>query len=99
MMARFPETDTVIAFTDLMAMGALSAAHRDGYAVPGDVRIVGNDGLSLGALTVPPLTTIDVIGSGLPGAITDLIERILDGTAEPSEHVTVSPRPLWRESA
>lgn len=99
LMAQFPETDTVIAFSDLMAMGALNAAHRDGYAVPGDVRIVGNDGLTLGGLTVPPLTTLNVIGSGLAEAITDLIEKILDGSAEPSERVTVTPRPLWRESA
>ena len=75
------------------------AAHADGLAVPGDVRIVGTDGLSLGSLTVPPLSSLDVIHCGLAEAVTDLIERVLDGTAEPSEHVTVTPLPLWRESA
>lgn len=99
LMAEFPETDTVIASTDLMAMGALSAAHQDGYAVPGGVRVVGNDGLTLGALTVPPLSTLDVIGSGLAPTIIDLIGRILDGTADESEHLKVTPHPLWRASA
>lgn len=99
LMREHPETDTVVAFTDLMAMGALSAAHADGLAVPGDVRIVGTDGLSLGSLTVPPLSSLDVIHCGLAEAVTDLIERVLDGTAGPSEHVTVTPLPLWRESA
>lgn len=93
LMREHPETDTVVAFTDLMAMGALSAAHADGLVVPGDVRIVGTDGLSLGSLTVPPLSSLDVIHCGLAEAVTDLIERVLDGTAEPSEHVTVTPLP------
>lgn len=99
LMAEFPQTDTVIASTDLMAMGALSAASQDGYSVPGDVRVVGNDGLSLGGLTLPPLSTLDVIGSGLAPTIVDLIERILDGTADDSEHLKVTPHPLWRVSA
>lgn len=94
-----PHVDTVIAFTDLMAMGALAAAHEDGYAVPGDLRIVGADGLSLGEVTVPPLTSLDVIGSGLADALVDLIQRVLDGSAGASEHVTVVPHPLWRVSA
>lgn len=99
LMAEHPEVDTVIAFSDLMAMGALSAANQDGYSVPDDLRIVGADGLSLGEVTVPPLSTIDVLGSGLAERLVEQIQRVLDGTAEPSEHSLVVPRPLWRVSA
>jgi LacI family transcriptional regulator len=99
LMTEFPETDTVIAFSDLMAMGALVAAHEDGVRVPEDVRIVGNDGLSLGAVTFPALSTLAILGSELATALTGLVERIFDGTAGPSEHLSVTPRPLWRASA
>ncbi|HMR47633.1 MAG TPA: LacI family DNA-binding transcriptional regulator [Arachnia sp.] len=97
--AEFPETDTVIAFSDLMAMGALVAAHEDGLRVPEDVRIVGVDGLSLGAVTFPALSTLAILGSELAEALIGLIDRIFDGTAGPSEHLSITPRPLWRGSA
>lgn len=99
LLAEHPEVDTVIAFSDLMAMGALSAANQDGFSVPGDKRIVGADGLSLGEVTVPPLSTIDVLGSGIAETLVELIQRILDGDAEPSEHQLVVPHPMWRISA
>lgn len=99
LLAEHPDVDTVIAFSDQMAMSALAAAHRDGHAVPGDLRIVGVDGLSLGEVTVPPLTSLDVIGSGLAETLVDLIRRVLDGTCGPSEQISVVPHPLWRVSA
>ena len=48
----------VFASNDDMAAGALLVAHRRGYAVPGDISIVGFDDISLAQRLWPPLTTV-----------------------------------------
>lgn len=98
LMDRFPETDTVIAFSDLMAMGALRAAHRRGIDVPGRVRLVGVDGLSLGAVTSPALTTLAILGTEFAEQVADVVERALGGPGT-TERRRMVPSILWRESA
>jgi DNA-binding LacI/PurR family transcriptional regulator len=48
----------VLASTDVLAIGALRAAHALGLRIPGDVSIVGFDDRPLAEYTTPPLTTV-----------------------------------------
>jgi LacI family transcriptional regulator len=48
----------VFVCNDLMAFGALAAAHEAGVAVPGELSIVGYDDIELAAYSAPPLTTV-----------------------------------------
>ena len=48
----------VFAANDILAIGALQAAHQAGYNVPQDLSIVGLDDIFATATTVPPLTTV-----------------------------------------
>ena len=48
----------ICASSDMVAMGVLRALHEHGLAVPGDVSVVGHDGITHAAYTVPPLTTL-----------------------------------------
>lgn len=98
LMDRFPQTQAVIAFSDLMAMGALRAAHARQLEVPGDVRIVGIDGLSLGAVTSPALTSLSIVRAEFATQITDIVAQALDVRPNPIHKSTV-PTILWRESA
>ena len=52
--------DAVICHNDLMAAGALNMALRLGLKVPQDLRITGYDGIVLGALLTPALTTVEI---------------------------------------
>lgn len=58
--------DAVIAMNDMMAMGAVEALARNGYAVPGDVIVTGFDDVTRSRFTFPPLTTVsqDLFGQG-----------------------------------
>ncbi|PZF84864.1 LacI family DNA-binding transcriptional regulator [Jiangella anatolica] len=100
--AAHPDVDTVLVFNDLMAMGAMQQAQLDGVAVPGDLRVVGVDGLSLGAVMTPPLSTLSIDRRALAEEAAGIVGTLLDG-GEPPPHPsivrTVTPRPLWRESA
>ncbi len=55
---RAPGTTAVLAYNDLMAIGALRAIRRRGRSVPGDVSVVGFDDVALAAYVDPPLTTL-----------------------------------------
>jgi DNA-binding LacI/PurR family transcriptional regulator len=48
----------IICGSDLMALGAVRAAHSRGLGVPDDVSVVGFDDSRLVAFTDPPLTTV-----------------------------------------
>lgn len=57
--ARSPTLPTaVFVCNDLMAIGALRAAHECGLRVPEDLSMVGFDDIELAAFTSPPLTTV-----------------------------------------
>jgi DNA-binding LacI/PurR family transcriptional regulator len=49
----------VICSSDLMAIGVLQEAAAQGLRVPGDLSVVGFDGIEAGAWTSPALTTVE----------------------------------------
>ena len=53
-----PELTAVFCATDLLAIGALKAIKDLGRTVPGDVSLVGFDGIPWARFTDPPLTTV-----------------------------------------
>jgi len=50
--------DAIVCANDQMAVGAIRELQTAGIAVPADVAVVGFDGMHLGALIAPPLTTV-----------------------------------------
>jgi DNA-binding LacI/PurR family transcriptional regulator len=49
----------VICSSDVMAMGVLQEARRQGVRVPDDLSVVGFDGIEASTWSLPPLTTIE----------------------------------------
>ncbi|PTM87005.1 LacI family DNA-binding transcriptional regulator [Streptomyces sp. VMFN-G11Ma] len=58
LLAEHPDVTAVFTFNDIIAIGALRAARRLGRQVPQDLAVIGFDGLQLGTLVEPPLTTV-----------------------------------------
>jgi DNA-binding LacI/PurR family transcriptional regulator len=58
LLERAPDMDAVFVASDLMAQGVLSALHRAGRSVPGDVAVGGFDDSSAAVAASPQLTTI-----------------------------------------
>jgi len=86
----------VIAANDMVALGLISALGSRGLSVPGDVSVVGFDGLPLGAHSSPPLTSVQqpiaVMGRL---AITLAEQAAVNGHVE---HVVLQPELLVRAS-
>ncbi len=55
---RHPAVTGILAYNDLMAIGALRSVRARGGRVPNDVSVVGFDDVALSAYVEPPLTTI-----------------------------------------
>ena len=57
-LAQAPALDALFFANDDLAVGALLRAQREGIDVPGRIAIAGFNGLAIGALTTPALTSI-----------------------------------------
>ncbi len=55
---RAPGVTAVLAYNDLMAIGAMRAIRRRGRSIPADVSVVGFDDVAVAAYVDPPLTTL-----------------------------------------
>ncbi|MFD2341272.1 LacI family transcriptional regulator [Clavibacter tessellarius] len=100
--ARPRTADAIVAFNDVCALGVLSACRRAGVDVPGDVRVVGIDGLSLGRLLAPTLTTLAVDLDELARHALDLAVAMIAGElprSGPEVVRTVRHQLVVRESA
>lgn len=68
--------DGIFCSCDAMALGVLEVLSERGLSVPGDVGVIGFDGLGSGAHTNPPLTTVE---PDFRTAGVLLVEAALDG--------------------
>ncbi len=94
-----PEVTAVLCANDHTAFGLLHALHERGIDVPGDVSVIGFDGISLAAHATPPLTTVrqDFTTMG-----TELVHLLVDqmngATTRKHPHVAVPTELVVRES-
>lgn len=76
----------VVAFNDVMAIGVLGALQDQGFAVPGDVSVIGFDD-TVSAYTRPKLTTVACPKEDLgEQGVLRLLERIEGDKSEPQVH-------------
>lgn len=59
LLKKSPKPTAIYAQNDLMAIGAINAITEAGYNVPKDFSVVGYDGISVGDMIYPKLTTVD----------------------------------------
>src|ERR1700712_1482385 len=79
--------DAVFCFNDLLAIGALRALHERGRGVPGDVAVIGFDGIEEGDFHTPTLSTIRPDKAEIARLALAFLERRIVGgaTASPQE--------------
>jgi len=84
----------VFAVSDVGALGAIKSLQQKGYRIPEDVSVIGTDGLDLGNIIHPPLTTLSCPVQEMTQAVFHLLT---DKSARPA-HMTFRPTLLRRES-
>lgn len=100
LLAKHPDLTAVFTFNDIIAIGALRAARRLGRSVPKDLAVVGFDGLQLGTVVDPALTSVALDTRRVGALAIEQAGRLLAGDEPlPSEELLVNAVLLVRESA
>jgi DNA-binding LacI/PurR family transcriptional regulator len=88
----------IVCASDPMALGAIRAARKAGYSVPGDVSVVGFDDSFLMNCTEPPLTTVRQPIEPMGRMVIELLSGLIAGTAISSDELLFEPELVVRNS-
>lgn len=89
--------DAIFVVCDQIALGVLLELHERGIAVPGQVGVVGFDGIRSGAYAIPPLTSVE---PDFQSAGTMLVDKLLKQIAgQPTDERRVRVRLVPRASS
>jgi DNA-binding LacI/PurR family transcriptional regulator len=97
-----PETDGILVFNDLMAAGVLKAVADAGLRVPEDCAVIGMDGIPLGELLTPELSTLALDLREVGRAAVELLDGLLTGAVAPGSdaaRLTLAHQLVLRKSA
>ncbi|MDI7864849.1 substrate-binding domain-containing protein [Rhizobiaceae bacterium n13] len=73
----------IIASNDLLAFGVIGALRREGLCVPCDVSVAGFDGIAIGQMIDPPLTTIEMPDASMGATAASLLLDMAENAAPP----------------
>lgn len=90
--------EAVFCSSDMMALGAIRAAHAAGLRVPDDIAVVGFDDAAFASMMEPALTTVRQDKPGLGAAACEALMRIMDDTSGEPPVVILSADLVVRES-
>ncbi|GAA0370258.1 DNA-binding transcriptional regulator CytR [Bowmanella denitrificans] len=88
----------VFCFNDDMAIGAMSVLREYGYAIPGDISIMGFDDIRYASLMNPPLTTIHQPLEEIGQASMRLLLAQLSGKNSAPQHIQLPLQLVVRQS-
>lgn len=96
---RKDEFDSVFVFSDMMAIGVMKGLRKNKIAIPEDIAIVGFDGLYIGDLIEPKLSTVkqNIIVKG--EKVVEVLLRKVQGQSTEIEQVVLPVELLKKESA
>lgn len=91
--------DAVVCFNDLLALGAMRAAHQAGRSIPDDIAVIGIDDVEDGRYSTPTLSTIAPDKAEISRVAVDyLLSRITAGNDLPPRECVVAHQLVVRES-
>jgi DNA-binding LacI/PurR family transcriptional regulator len=88
----------LVAFNDIMAIGAMRAAQDLGLAVGREISITGFDDVPLVQYLIPPLTTIRQPIWEVGQKVISMLLSIMQGIESVEQHVLLPPRLIVRNS-
>jgi len=92
-----PKTErptAVLAYNDVMALGALHAIRTYRLSVPEDISVIGFDGVAMAAHSNPPLTTIEQPKYRMGKLAMQMLRQLIQGQPTLSSGYTLMESPL-----
>lgn len=97
MLEKHPELDAIFTYNDVIAIGAMFQARLLGRRVPADFAVIGFDGLAIGNMVEPPLSSVRIDTRKVGETAIDQVGQLLSGTRP--EVATIKATLLLRGSA
>jgi LacI family transcriptional regulator len=88
----------VIAYNDMVAIGAMDAIKQQGLVIPGDMSIMGFDDLTLSAEVMPPLTTVQVPKELMGRLAVERLFQTISGKSNFTRKILLPTQLVVRES-
>lgn len=92
------EIDSVVASSDVVALGVMDALFESGFTVPHDVSVIGYDDLSIAHMTYPRLTTIRQPAEEVGRRTAERTLELIYGEDNAAKHILVEPVLVERQS-
>ncbi|OQA03197.1 MAG: HTH-type transcriptional regulator DegA [Planctomycetes bacterium ADurb.Bin401] len=89
--------DGIIAYDDLVAIGAIKFLHQNGINIPNDIAVVGFDNLPQAEYSTPPITSLEQPAQAIGQRSVELLVKHL-AQENKIEHVHMIPALIPRES-
>ena len=93
------DVTAILAYNDLVAVGALQACQNLKRPVPDKIAIIGCDDIPLASLVTPPLSTIRVSKQDIGAAAMRTLITIMEGKDPTSSQIVYRPELILRSSA
>ncbi len=93
-----PSIDGIFTCSDASAIGALKAAHRLKIRIPEQLQIVGFDGIQIGNVVTPSLTTVAQNIYQLGQSATKLLIKQIEGEILEETSICIDPELIVRET-
>lgn len=87
----------ILAFSDMIAAGALRCIQRNGVKIPEEIELIGFDDIPLSAYFNPPLTTLSPHNDRMGEKAAELLLKRFDSD-QPAEHIMFSSELILRET-
>jgi DNA-binding LacI/PurR family transcriptional regulator len=91
--------DGIVAFNDLIGLGAMRVMQEAGIRIPEDVAVVGFDDSSAALACSPPLTTVRQPVEEMAAEMARLLLRAINEPGRPAQSVIFQPTLVVRQSA
>jgi len=88
----------VFAASDMLAIGALTAAREMGFRVPEDVSVAGFDDIDFAAFSNPPLTTVRVPAREMGEIAVEMVMAMIEGNSTGVRQVVLETELVIRDS-
>jgi LacI family transcriptional regulator len=99
LLARFPRLNGVLAYNDIMAIGAMRELEDLGRRVPDDVAVIGVDDVAVSGLVRPALTTVRIDRQQMGSRAVDMVMQLRADPNGPPRRDTVGVTLVVRQSA
>lgn len=98
LLGREDPPDGVVAFNDLLAIGAMQAIKERGFRVPGDIAVVGFDDIEAASLVEPALTTVRQPLHDIGQIACKMLLQLINGENPAAKKVAFDPILMVRKS-